>query len=222
MFHAHVSETGDESVDRCDVGPLLPGGLARDSGDGRLDPRTHGASSGSSGAPVDGVRRCKEVSGPRSVASSTQRAALVQPAVDRRAGCQEKRSNDELLAVSPTNGAHRFTPSGGRPELPLSDVERCDDTHPGHRRTAGDQLPGARGACRVGAGRAGLDKGRRSSAARSPRGSRSSAPTQAGETAPAGVRGMAAAVIRDLGRRTVALDGLSGRGARLLRELFYG
>jgi uncharacterized protein (TIGR03083 family) len=133
---------------------------------------------------------------------------------------QEKRSNKDLVAALRANAEHRFTPPGGGPEMPLTDVmAHTQDivrplgiTHPARAEPAAVALEAL--ASPKGQAFFGGSIGEGLSFVSTDTGWRNGT----GEE----VRGTAAALICSLGRRTAALGELSGEGAPLLRERICG
>jgi uncharacterized protein (TIGR03083 family) len=133
---------------------------------------------------------------------------------------QEKRSNSDLVAALRDNAEHRFTPPGGCPEMPLTDVM----THTQDiARPLGIVHPARARPAEVALGALISPKGQGFFGGSITEGL-SFVSTDTGWRNGTGdeVRGTAAALICSLSRRSAALGELSGEGAPLLRERLCG
>jgi uncharacterized protein (TIGR03083 family) len=128
---------------------------------------------------------------------------------------QEKRSNAELVAAPRANAGHRFTPPGGGPEMPLTDVmTHTQDV----ARPLGISCPVPARPAAVALGALSSPKGQEFIGGSVSKGLEFVS-TDTGWRNGTGeeVLGTAAALMCTLSRRTAALGELSGEGAPRLR-----
>ncbi|MGQ0479721.1 MAG: maleylpyruvate isomerase family mycothiol-dependent enzyme [Pseudonocardia sp.] len=152
---------------------------------------------------------------PRVVLGVLRRRGDVNAFLDDRAR-KETRGNAELVALLRANAEHRFTPPGSGPEAPLTDtVTHGQDI----ARPLGIDRPVSARSAEVALGMLTSGRGQKFFGGPITDGlSFTSIDTGWRFGSGAEVAGSAAALVTSLGRRTAALDELTGDGVAILRQ----